>query len=133
MGRVLVDADRDGKLIAAVCHGPAALLAARNEDGGWRFAGRRMTSLSDEEEIQFGTAENAPWLLAGTLRKSGARFEQGPNWRAFVVDDGNLLTGQNPASSAPLADAVIAALRKDLTWICSGAKGDQKVDHANLQ
>lgn len=111
MGRVLIEADRDNKIIAAVCHGPAALLAARDENGHWPFAGRKMTSLSDEEEIEFGTAENAPWLLADTLRKQGAVFEQGPNWRAHVVKDGNLLTGQNPQSSAPLAEVVIAALR----------------------
>jgi putative intracellular protease/amidase len=111
MGRVLVQADEEGKIIAAVCHGPAALLSAKDENGRWPFAGRRMTSLTDEEEIQFGTAENAPWLLAATLRKSGARFEQGPNWKVHVVSDGNLMTGQNPASSAALADAVIEALR----------------------
>jgi Putative intracellular protease/amidase len=111
MGRVLTEADRASKVIAAVCHGPAALLAARDENGGWPFAGRTMTSLSDEEEIEFGTAENAPWLLADTLRKQGALFEQGPNWHAYVVKDGNLLTGQNPQSSTPLAEVVIAALR----------------------
>jgi putative intracellular protease/amidase len=111
MGRILLEADRTGKVIAAVCHGPAALLAARDENGHWPFAGRKMTSLSDEEEIEFGTAENAPWLLADTLRKQGAVFEQGPNWHAHVVKDGNLLTGQNPQSSTPLAEVVIAALR----------------------
>ena len=111
MGRVLIEADRASKVIAAVCHGPAALLAARDENGLWPFAGRKMTSLSDEEEIEFGTAENAPWLLAGTLRKQGANFEQGPSWHAYVVKDGNLLTGQNPQSSTPLAEVVIAALR----------------------
>lgn len=111
MGKILVRANRASKVIAAVCHGPAAFLAAREEDGGWPFAGRKMTSLSDEEEIEFGTAANAPWLLAKTLRERGAIFDQGPNWGAFVVRDGNLLTGQNPASTAPLAEAVIAALR----------------------
>lgn len=111
MGRVLIEADRTGKVIAAVCHGPAALLAARDENGRWPFVGRTMTSLSDEEEIEFGTAEKAPWLLADTLRKRGAVFEQGPNWHAHVVKDGNLLTGQNPQSSTPLAEVVIAALR----------------------
>ena len=111
MGRVLVQANREAKLIAAVCHGPAALLAARDENGRWPFAGRKMTSLSDEEEIEFGTADNAPWLLADTLRKSGAAYEQGPNWAVYVVKDGNLLTGQNPGSSAALAEAVIAELR----------------------
>lgn len=111
MGRILLEADRAGKIIAAVCHGPAALLAARDEKGRWPFAGRKMTALSDEEESEFGTAENAPWLLAETLRKLGAVFEQGPNWRAHVVKDGNLLTGQNPQSSMSLAEVVIAALR----------------------
>lgn len=111
MGRLLVDADRRSKVIAAVCHGPAALLAARDEEGNWPFAGRRMTSFTDEEEIAFGTADNAPWLLADQLRKRGAAFEQGPNWAAFIVRDRNLLTGQNPASSAMLAKAVIEALR----------------------
>jgi putative intracellular protease/amidase len=111
MGRVLIEADKHSKVIAAVCHGPAALLAARDENGRWPFAGRKMTSLTDEEEIEFGTAQNAPWLLADTLRKSGAAFEQGPNWSVYVVRDGNLLTGQNPQSSASLAEAVITALQ----------------------
>ncbi len=111
MGRILMEADRADKVIAAVCHGPAALLAARDENGRWPFVGRKMTALSDEEEIEFGTADNAPWLLADTLRKRGAVFEQGPNWRAHVVKDGNLLTGQNPQSSTSLAEVVIAALR----------------------
>ncbi|WP_431263065.1 type 1 glutamine amidotransferase domain-containing protein [Roseateles chitinivorans] len=111
MGRLLVEADRTAKIIAPVCHGQAALLAAKDAQGRWPFAGRRMTSFSDEEEREFGTADNAPWLLAATLRKAGAKYEKGPNWGAYVVKDGNLLTGQNPASSAPLADAVIEALR----------------------
>ncbi|WNG24916.1 type 1 glutamine amidotransferase domain-containing protein [Cystobacter fuscus] len=111
MGRLLVQANRASKLIASVCHGPAALLAATDEDGSWPFAGRKLTAFSDEEEIEFGTAKNAPWLLADTLRKRGAIYEKGPNWSSFVVRDGNLLTGQNPGSSAALAEAVIAALR----------------------
>lgn len=111
MGRILVAANRANKIIAPVCHGQAALLAAK--DGGrWEFAGRRMTSFSDEEEREFGTANNAPWLLADTLRKNGAVYEKGPNWGAFVVTDRNLMSGQNPASTAPLADAVIAALQR---------------------
>ena len=111
MGRILIEADRAGKVIAGVCHGPAAFLAARDANGRWPFAGRKMTALSDEEEIEFGTAQNAPWLLAATLRQRGAVFEQGANWHAHVVKDGNLLTGQNPQSSTPLAEVVIAALR----------------------
>lgn len=111
MGRVLVQADRQAKVIAAVCHGPAALLSAVDEQGRWPFAGRRMTALSDEEEVEFGTAEKAPWLLADTLRRRGAAYQQAANWSVHVVQDGNLLTGQNPGSSAALAEVVIASLR----------------------
>jgi putative intracellular protease/amidase len=110
MGRLLIEADRDSKLIAAVCHGPAAFLAARGANGEWPFAGRRMTSLTHEEEVAFGTADNAPWLLADTLRERGAVFEQRVNWAVFTVRDGNLLTGQNPGSTAQLAQDVIKAL-----------------------
>lgn len=111
MGRVLVQADRQAKVIAAVCHGPAALLSAVDEQGRWPFAGRRMTALSDEEEVEFGTAEKAPWLLADTLRRRGAAYQQAANWSVHVVQDGNLLTGQNPGSSAALAEVVVASLR----------------------
>ena len=76
----------------------------------WLFRGRRLTSFSDEEEIELGTADNAPWLLAKTLRSLGAKYEKGPNWGPFVVQDGHLVSGQNPASTAPLADAVLAQL-----------------------
>lgn len=111
VGRLLTEADRASKNIAPVCHGQGALLAAKDTNGEWLFAGRRMTAFSDEEEVELGTADNAPWLLADTLRKAGAKYEQGPKWGAYVVEDRNLLSGQNPASTAPLADAVIAALR----------------------
>jgi putative intracellular protease/amidase len=111
MGRVLAEAERDGKIIAPVCHGQAALLAAKDGSGNWLFQDRRMTAFSDEEEVELGTADNAPWLLADTLRKKGARYEKGPNWSAFIVRDRNLISGQNPASTAPLAAAVLEAVR----------------------
>ncbi|WP_207478388.1 type 1 glutamine amidotransferase domain-containing protein [Arenibaculum pallidiluteum] len=111
MGRILVQASQASKVIASVCHGPAAFLAAEDDNGRWPFAGRRMTAFSDEEEEDFGTAAVSSWLLADSLRKRGAVYEKGPNWGAFIVKDGNLLTGQNPASTAMLADAVIEALR----------------------
>lgn len=110
LGRLLVDADRAGKAIGAVCHGPAALLSAVDEQGKWIFTGRRMAAFTDEEERLFGTADKAPWLLASRLREKGARHEQGEPYRPFTVRDANLFTGQNPASSTPLAEAVNSAL-----------------------
>ncbi|SDF35677.1 Putative intracellular protease/amidase [Lentzea fradiae] len=110
LGRLLVEADAQGKVIGAVCHGPAALLSAVDTSGRWVFEGRKMAAFTDEEEQLFGTADNAPWLLAGTLREKGALHSGGPAYQAYTVRDGNLFTGQNPASSAPMAEAMIAAL-----------------------
>ncbi|BBG02913.1 MULTISPECIES: type 1 glutamine amidotransferase domain-containing protein [Pseudonocardia] len=110
LGALLARADAAGTIVGAVCHGPAGLLSATGPDGGWLFAGRRMAAFTDEEESLFGTADGAPWLLASRLRERGARHESGPAYQAFTVADGNLITGQNPASSAPMADLIVAEL-----------------------
>ncbi|QXJ24276.1 type 1 glutamine amidotransferase domain-containing protein [Actinomadura graeca] len=110
LGRLLTAADQAGKPIGAVCHGPAALLSAVDAEAGWLFTGRRMTAFTNEEEQLFGTAEGAPWLLADRLRDMGADHSGGPAYQPFTVHDRNLFTGQNPASSAPMAEAMIAAL-----------------------
>lgn len=110
LGRLLTAADAAGKTIGAVCHGPAGLLSAVDPAGGWLFAGRELTAFTDEEERLFGTAEGAPWLLASRLRELGARHSGGPAYQAYTVRDRNLVTGQNPASSTPMAEAVLAAL-----------------------
>jgi putative intracellular protease/amidase len=113
MGKVLFAADKSKKIIGAVCHGQAAFLSAVDSKGKWLFKGRNMTSFSDAEEIEFGTANNAPWLLASTLRKYGANYTCGAkNWGDYVMVDGNLITGQNPASSIPMAKAIIEVLNK---------------------
>ena len=110
LGRLLTAANASGKLIGAVCHGPAALLSAVDEEGNWLFAGRKMAAFTDEEEQMFGTAEGAPWLLAATLREKGADHSGGAAYQQYNVVDGNLFTGQNPASSARMAEDMIAAL-----------------------
>jgi putative intracellular protease/amidase len=98
-----------GKSVAAVCHGPAALLPAVAADGSWLFAGRRVTGFSNAEEASVGFAESAPWLLEDRLTEGGGRYERsGQPWSPHVVVDGPLYTGQNPASSAPLADRLIS-------------------------
>jgi putative intracellular protease/amidase len=100
-----------GKPVAAVCHGPAALLPAVDDDGKWLFGGRRVTGFSNTEEEQVGFAGRAPWLLEDRLSSSGGSFEaSGAPWAAHVVVDGNLYTGQNPASSLPLATALVQTL-----------------------
>jgi putative intracellular protease/amidase len=110
LGRILTELYDSGRIVAAVCHGPAGLLAATRPDGTWVFAGRRQTAFTDEEERQAGLADNAPWLLEDTLRDRGAVFESGPAWEPYVVVDANLVTGQNPASSQGAADRTLEAL-----------------------
>jgi putative intracellular protease/amidase len=82
-----------------------------DSEGKWLFSGRSMAAFTDEDE-QLGTAEGAPWLLATRLREMGAKHSGGAAYQAYNVQDGNLFTGQNPASSAPMADATIAALAR---------------------
>lgn len=110
LGRLLSRADERGTVIGAVCHGPAGLLSATEPDGRWRFAGRRMAAFTNEEEELFGTADGAPWMLASRLSEGGAYLVSGPAYQNQTVTDGNLITGQNPASSAPMAQAIVAAL-----------------------
>jgi putative intracellular protease/amidase len=86
-----------GKIVAAVCHGPAGLLAAKDADGAWLFDGYRLTGFSNVEEEQVGFAPKAAWLLEDRLTAQGGKFEATDAWAPRVVIDRNLYTGQNPA------------------------------------
>jgi putative intracellular protease/amidase len=109
-GRLLAAAMDDPRMIvASICHGQAAFLAAGDESR-WAFRGRRLTSFSNVEETQVGLAVNAPWLLEDRLRAAGARFEAGAPWSSTVVVDGRLITGQNPQSAEAVVKALLSAL-----------------------
>ncbi|MCY1673136.1 type 1 glutamine amidotransferase domain-containing protein [Pseudarthrobacter sp. SL88] len=110
LGRLLVAADKDGKVIAPFCHGPAGLLSATDDAGTFTFAGRRLTVFSNEEELNGGTGENTPWLVEDALKEKGAIVNNAAAWSSHVVRDGNLITGQNPQSSEDVAKEVIKAL-----------------------
>lgn len=110
LGRLLVAANRDGKIIAPFCHGPAGLLSATDDDGTFAFECRRLTVFTNEEELGGGTGENTPWLVEDALKEKGAVIENGAAWSSNVVRDGNLITGQNPQSSEDVAKEVLAAL-----------------------
>jgi putative intracellular protease/amidase len=109
-GRLLGRALASGKPLAVVCHGPAALLAARDEDGASPFAGYRLTGFTNTEETQAGLADRAKWLLQDRLVELGADFVEGGPWAPHVVVDRNLVTGQNPASSAEVAAELLRRL-----------------------
>jgi len=99
-----------GKVIAAVCHGPAGLVGAKAADGKPLVAGKRVAGFTNEEERAAGLDGLMPFLLETRLRELGADFVVRPNWSDHVECDGNLITGQNPQSSGSVARAVIAAL-----------------------
>lgn len=99
-----------GKPLAVVCHAPAALLAATRPDGSNSFAGYRLTGFTDAEEKQAGFADRARWLLQDRLVGIGADFVAGAPWAPNVVIDRTLITGQNPASSAGVAEELLRRL-----------------------
>ncbi|MET9436393.1 type 1 glutamine amidotransferase domain-containing protein [Streptomyces sp. NPDC006551] len=109
-GRILTDALASGKPLAVVCHGSAAFLAATTEDGANAFAGYKAAAFTNDEETQGGLADRAEWLLETRLTEAGVDVQVGEPWAPHVVVDRNLVTGQNPASSAPLAAEVVKRL-----------------------
>lgn len=98
-----------GKPVAAVCHAPAVLLHARKVDGSPLVQGKAVTGFSNSEEAAVGLTEIVPFLLEEELLKIGGNYSKGADWEAYFVRDGNLITGQNPASSE---GAALAVLRK---------------------
>lgn len=99
-----------GKVVAAVCHGPAALVPARDASGAPIVKGRRVAGFSNEEEEAAGLTNVMPFALQSKLEELGGRYERGPRWQPFAVRDGRLVTGQNPRSSEAVAKLVIEAL-----------------------
>ncbi len=110
LGRLLIEANTSGKVVAPFCHGPAGLLSAVDEGGNFAFAGRRVTVFTNEEELNGGTGPNTPWFVEDALKDAGAVVETGAAWSSHVVRDGNLITGQNPQSSEAVAKEVLKAL-----------------------
>jgi putative intracellular protease/amidase len=111
VGRLLGQAFDAGNVVAAVCHGPAALTHVTRADGSPLVKNHRVTGFSNEEEELVKLDEVVPFALETRLCDLGGRYERGPTWGAFAVRDGNLVTGQNPASSALVAEKVLEVLR----------------------
>lgn len=100
----------DGGLLGAVCHGPAALVGLRNEDGSPLVQNRTVACFTNEEEREVGLDEVMPFLLATRLEELGATLDLADKFVAHAITDGKLVTGQNPQSSEAVARAVINAL-----------------------
>ena len=101
-----------GKPLALVCHAPGVLHRVTNPDGTPFVRGRSVTGFTNSEETAVGLAEVVPFLLEDELVGLGAIFSKVKDWGVHTVVDGQLITGQNPASSAEAAQALLAALRR---------------------
>ena len=108
--RAVEAAYQANKIIAAVCHGPAGLVAAKRPDGKSILHGKRINAFTDDEEAAAGLTQVVPFALETRMRDQGGVFEKAANWQPFAIRDGNLITGQNPMSSALVAQHVLEAL-----------------------
>ncbi|MBB3656845.1 putative intracellular protease/amidase [Rhizobium sp. BK650] len=101
-----------GKTIALVCHAPGVLHRVKNADGTPFVSGRQLTGFTNGEEEGVGLTKVVPFLVEDELLSLGAIFSKVKDWGVHTVTDGQLITGQNPASSGPAALVLIDALRK---------------------
>lgn len=100
-----------GKPVGAVCHAPCVLRHAKGADGKPLVAGKAVTGFSNAEEAAVGLTGVVPFLLEDELVAKGGDYSKGADWQPHVVVAGNLITGQNPASSAAAAREMLAHLR----------------------
>jgi putative intracellular protease/amidase/dienelactone hydrolase len=107
----------NGGVVAAVCHGPAALTGVTLSDGTYLVEGKRVAAFTNAEEAAVDLTRTVPFLLADRLTEHGAVHVPGPDFQPNVVRDGRLITGQNPASAAGVAETVIAALDLTREWV----------------
>jgi putative intracellular protease/amidase len=101
-----------GKPVALVCHAPGVLRDTRGTDGKPLVNGKTVTGFTNSEEAAVQLTDVVPFLVEDMLNQNGGRFSAGKNWEPHVVQDGLLITGQNPASSSEAARRLIQALNK---------------------
>jgi putative intracellular protease/amidase len=102
-----------GKPVAAVCHAPGVLGKVRGPDGAPLVKGKRVTGFTNTEEEAVGLTRVVPFLVEDMLVKNGGQYSKAGDWAPYVITDGLLVTGQNPASSEPGAHALLALLKQD--------------------
>ena len=100
----------NGGILAAVCHGPAGLLPIKLSSGEALLAGKSVAGFTREEEIDFGTIQDIPFLLEEALTRKAARYNKVQPWGSFIIEDGRVITGQNPASAHAVGEALVKQL-----------------------
>ena len=100
-----------GKPVAAVCHAPGVLKNVKAADGSPLVKGKKVAGFTNSEEEAAGLTEIVPFLVEDMLKANGGIYSKGDDWSVHVVEDGLLITGQNPASSEKAAKMLLAKLR----------------------
>ena len=101
----------DDRPVGAVCHAPAVFRHTQSTDGKPLVSGRRVTGFTNSEEAAVGLTDVVPFLVEDMLESNGGIYEKGADWGSHVVVDGQLITGQNPASSEEAAQELLKLLR----------------------
>ena len=99
-----------GKPVATVCHAPAVLLKAKDPDGNPLVKGKKVTGFSNSEEAAVELTDVVPYLVEDQLIAMGGAYQKVEDWNSLAVVDGLIITGQNPGSSAAVAEALVKAL-----------------------
>lgn len=100
----------NGGVLSGVCHGPAGLLPITLNSGEKLLASKAVTGFTREEEVDFGSIDNVPFLLEESLARCAARYSKVQPWQELVVEDGRVITGQNPASATAVGRAIVKQL-----------------------
>lgn len=111
LNRVTAEIYENGGIVAAVCHGPAALTNVKLSNGKYLVDGKKVAAFSNDEEEAAGLTKVMPFLLESKLKDRGAKYSKAPLWQKHVVTDGRLVTGQNPASANETALQAIQSRR----------------------
>jgi putative intracellular protease/amidase len=112
IAKIASDIYENNGIVCAVCHGGAGLLNVKLSDGSYLINRKKLTSFSNQEEEAIGTDQKVPFLLETALKDRGAIYSCKANWQEYVVVDGRLITGQNPASDLLMAKELVKALKK---------------------
>ena len=99
------------KPVAAVCHAPGVFRHVKSADGRPVVQDKKVTGFTNSEEAAAGLTDVVPFLVEDMLKENGGDYSKAGDWESYVVKDGTLVTGQNPASSGPAAEALLDMLR----------------------
>lgn len=107
---IIEQAIESGKPVAAVCHAPGVLKNVKSSDGKPLVSGKKVTGFTNSEEEAVGLTDIVPFLVEDMLKENGGIYAKGADWTEFVLEDGLLITGQNPASSEKAAKMLVEKL-----------------------